>query len=205
MSYKSELEDHYKRVRMRLMTGVKPAAAPLLLAAPGARVGGVAGSTGVVSPKAIRRAEKDFIAIKRRRETCDISTRIVDDVSKYPRLPPLRDPAADLGNISVWRRLVAAVAREHEVTPEQILGKGRSHHIVDARMECMYRMRVELLMSPPNIGDKLGRDHSTVLHGVRKVRTRLLDEMREKEHAGDPALMTLRPETGGRLPELVVA
>ena len=203
MSYKSELEDHYKRVRMRLMTGVKPAAAPLLLAAPGARVGGVAGSTGVVSPKAIRRAEKDFIAIKRRRETCNISTRIVDDVSKYPRLPPLRDPAADLGNISVWRRLVSAVAHEHDVTPEQILSNRRSHHIVDARMECMYRMRVELMMSLPQIGDKLGRDHSTVLHGVRKVHRKLLDEIRQKEDAAIASHTTLRPVAGYTPPELV--
>lgn len=205
MSYKSELEEHYKRVRARLMlTGISPPVAPLMLAAPGAKVGGVAGSTGVASPKSVRKAEVEFIPAKRRRVNCSISARIEEDVSDWPKLPPLRDSISEVGNVSLWRRLVAAVAREHDVTSELILSKRRSHNIIDARMECMYRMRVDLHMSLPNIGAKLGRDHSTVLYGVRKVRDRLLDEMSEKAHAGHPTALTPRPAVG-HIPELVVA
>lgn len=205
MSYKSELEEHYKRVRARLMmNGLRPERAPLLLAAPSVGVGGIAGSTGVTPPKAAREAEESFIPIRTDKNATCLGARVDDEVEWSPKLPPLKDPASDLGNISIWRRVVAAVARAHDVSPEEILSKKRCHNIVEARMECMYRMRIDLRMSYLNIASKLGRDHSTVIHGVRKVRTKLLDEIAQKADAGDPVLMTLRPEAG-RLPELVVA
>lgn len=68
-----------------------------------------------------------------------------------------------------WRVIVNEVARKHKMTIPQVVGQQRSHLIVLARHEAMYRMAHETRMSLPMIGRRLGnRDHTTVLHGIRQ-------------------------------------
>lgn len=66
------------------------------------------------------------------------------------------------------QRLLTEVAREHQLTPGEIRGKSRSKGRVLARQEFCYRARAELKWSLNKIGMFLGRDHTTVLHGIRK-------------------------------------
>lgn len=65
------------------------------------------------------------------------------------------------------RDVIAEVAREHEVTPEQVMGRSVHRHVVRARWAAMARLR-EAGLSYPRIGRILGRDHSTVMYGIRR-------------------------------------
>ncbi len=64
-------------------------------------------------------------------------------------------------------RVVQAVADEHFVEPAQIMGDSRRREPSRARMDCWSRLRREGL-SFQQIGRMFGRDHTTVIYGVRK-------------------------------------
>ena len=66
--------------------------------------------------------------------------------------------------------IVQAVSRYYGVTPEALRGKARDKKIVTPRQVAMYLLREDAKLSLPDIGAVLGgRDHTTVLHGVRAV------------------------------------
>lgn len=78
------------------------------------------------------------------------------------------------------RRVIGATARCHGLTPEDIVGPGRSRRVAHARAVAMYLARTLTAGSLEAIGRAFGgRDHTTVLHGVRVT---------EERRAGDPAL-----------------
>jgi hypothetical protein len=204
MSYKSELEDHYRAVKARLNgSGLVLREQPKLLAAPS--IGGLSSPTGVSSPEASRRATNSFLIRPKRVTASSAIRRIEIEALEAPKLPPLYDGVSEIGEVSMWRRLVAAVAQLHGIKAADILSEKRSAHIIEARMECMYRMRVDLMMSYLNIASKLGRDHSTVIHGVKKVKRRLLDACRETAHSEVAGASLLQPTSAHTNPELVVA
>lgn len=65
---------------------------------------------------------------------------------------------------------LAQVARHCRITEEQILGRGRTAAVAQARQLAMYLLTGELGMTPTDAGRFLGgRNHSTVLHGAGKV------------------------------------
>lgn len=65
-------------------------------------------------------------------------------------------------------RTVIDSAREYEVSAQDILGESRTRSIAQARQVVFYRLHTSGF-SLSQIGRLLQRDHSTVLHGVRKV------------------------------------
>lgn len=76
-----------------------------------------------------------------------------------------------------WRQIVLEVAAQHGVSLPEITGHQRAYNIVRARHEAFYRLKTETQLSLPQIGRKMGgRDHTTVLHGVRKHKERLMEE-----------------------------
>jgi len=87
--------------------------------------------------------------------------------------------AAPEGRPSInTQRIVSAVAREWEVTPEALASKRRTHSITVPRQVAMYLIKTLLDLPLVQIGDTFGgRDHSTVIHSIRKV---------EEEMAGNP-------------------
>lgn len=96
-----------------------------------------------------------------------------------------RPPAqADLENIvrtggSVrpvgCREILVSVARGFNLRAEDILGARRRPDLVLARQIAMYLCRRKLGLSYPELGRAFGgRDHSTVIHAVKKIR-KLLD------------------------------
>ncbi len=63
------------------------------------------------------------------------------------------------------------VARHYGLTVEQILGRNRTAAVALARQVTMYLLVSELNMTPTGAGRFLaGRNHSTVIHGVARVR-----------------------------------
>ncbi len=70
--------------------------------------------------------------------------------------------------------LIRAVAEYFNVAPEALSSKSRAREIADARHIAMYLMRDDAHLRTTDIGRILGgRDHSTVIHGLRKVESAL--------------------------------
>lgn len=65
--------------------------------------------------------------------------------------------------------IIAAVATAFGVTAKEIKGTSRLKTVALARQVAIYLARVSAKGSLPAIGREFGRDHSTVLHAVRKV------------------------------------
>jgi chromosomal replication initiator protein len=66
--------------------------------------------------------------------------------------------------------VINAVLRHFDVGRRELAGRSRTKEIVLPRQIAMYLLRVETDASLLEIGDELGgRDHTTVLHGVRQI------------------------------------
>lgn len=84
------------------------------------------------------------------------------------RAPPPRRYSFQPG-ISPRPVLLSLVADVTGVTVKEILSRSRHRRIVRARHIYCYAARTVWDFSFPRIGRHLGLDHSTVLHGVKKV------------------------------------
>lgn len=79
------------------------------------------------------------------------------------------EESAPIIDIPSWKKIVREVSEKHGVSILDMLSTRRAQPFVAARYEAMYRLRHETTMSYPAIGRRLGgRDHTTVLHGVRQ-------------------------------------
>ena len=67
-------------------------------------------------------------------------------------------------------RILAATASSFGVTVADLEGPSRRQPLARARQVAMYLCRELTDLSLPKIGDHLGRDHTTVLHGVNTVK-----------------------------------
>jgi hypothetical protein len=65
-----------------------------------------------------------------------------------------------------------AVCAAHGVGLREVLGSSRARTIVDCRHQAMWEIWRRTSMSLPQIGLRLGRDHTSVLHAVRKLQAR---------------------------------
>lgn len=71
-------------------------------------------------------------------------------------------------------QIIAEVAAKHLVSIAQVKGQSRLREVIGARFEVFYRMSTELGYSLPMVGKAVGgRDHSGVLHGIRKHKARM--------------------------------
>lgn len=68
--------------------------------------------------------------------------------------------------------LIISISAEYfDITPEEICSSSRSRPLVNARQMAMYLCRELTDLSLPNIGKRFGgRDHSTVIYAMNKVR-----------------------------------
>lgn len=67
--------------------------------------------------------------------------------------------------------LVERIAAEHHVTVEDVCSRWRAKSVSAARHKVWSRLRV-MGLSLPEIGALFGRDHTTVLVGVRRAHER---------------------------------
>ncbi|MFN8499251.1 MAG: chromosomal replication initiator protein DnaA [Anaerolineae bacterium] len=65
--------------------------------------------------------------------------------------------------------ILEAVAEHYRVSLEEMLSSKRTQRIVTPRHVAMYLMREDGRASLPQIGLKLRRDHTTVLHGIERI------------------------------------
>ena len=66
--------------------------------------------------------------------------------------------------------ILRVVAKHYNVTRADILSQRRTANVVKPRQIAMYLAKTLTLRSLPEIGRRFGgRDHTTVLHAVRKI------------------------------------
>lgn len=67
--------------------------------------------------------------------------------------------------------VIKAICQHYNIKPTQLKGDRRESSLVKARHSCMYLLKEEGGLTFAEIGNLLGgRDHSTVIHGVDKIR-----------------------------------
>lgn len=70
--------------------------------------------------------------------------------------------------------ILREVNKYYRIPIEDILGKKRTKEMVLPRQITMYLLRHEVNMSFPEIGREMGgKDHSTIMHGVKKIESEL--------------------------------
>lgn len=170
MSYAEELKAHYKAVRQRMLANAveKPITLvylPPVKAEP---------EPGLVPEAQSEAVVKDALAVTFNQKPS------LSSEEELPKLKPL--PGLVLNEVGAvrWMRIMHAIAAIHKIDAKDILGKSRKRHIVNARFELFYRMRTDLCMSYMRIGKLVKRDHSTIMHGVWKIRQKILDADKAK-------------------------
>ncbi len=95
--------------------------------------------------------------------------------------------------------IVEIVAREYQITTEQLLSKDRHKCTAEARKVALFLTRELTSLSYPEMGRAFNRDHTTCIVGVRKVKVdsvgdahlfALVERLRQQvltEWAGDAA------------------
>jgi chromosomal replication initiator protein len=67
-------------------------------------------------------------------------------------------------------KIIELVAKEWQVSPEELVGRDRSQKVAQPRQVAMYLLRKETDASLPQIGEVLGgRDHTTVMYAIEKI------------------------------------
>ena len=75
----------------------------------------------------------------------------------------------------LWKQIAEEVCLKHRITWTELHSKQRQPRIVACRHEVFYRLKKEVALSLPEIGRLVGgRDHTTVLWGVRMHEQRVL-------------------------------
>lgn len=77
-----------------------------------------------------------------------------------------------------WRAVVAAVAQDHGLTYRSLVGPSRSRTVSPVRA-CAYAVLVARGNSRKCVGEWLGRNHTTVIHGLRQLHVRYVRERPE--------------------------
>lgn len=90
-----------------------------------------------------------------------------------PEPAPTPKPVAVVPFTPHWSRILREVSEKHGIDEKSMLSNARNKHIVAARNEAYWRMRHEIVvlgqpMSLPQIGRRFGRDHTTVIWGMRQ-------------------------------------
>jgi chromosomal replication initiator protein len=96
------------------------------------------------------------------------------DLSGTMLTPPLVEAAlADLipqRKDIAPEKIIELVAKEWQVSPEELVGRDRSQKVAQPRQVAMYLLRKETDASLPQIGEVLGgRDHTTVMYAIEKI------------------------------------
>lgn len=78
------------------------------------------------------------------------------------------------GSRAAVRRICEEVCQRYSVSMDLLMSHRRDNGVVVARQEAMWRARRETSLSYPEIGNLMGgKDHTTIIYGVRKHAERL--------------------------------
>ena len=89
------------------------------------------------------------------------------------------------------KELLIVVAAHYDVPPSEIIGRSKRARYTKPRQAFCWLCRLKLEKTYPEIGRFLKRDHTTIIHAVRKCRQEkwvswdLADELIEQIRKGD--------------------
>ena len=72
--------------------------------------------------------------------------------------------------------IIGKVADFYDISPEDVIGKGKTKDVANARQISTYLIRKLTGQTLEQIGEVMGRDHTTVLHSIRKVEENLQND-----------------------------
>ena len=79
------------------------------------------------------------------------------------------------------KQVVDKVAKYYDLTSKDLYGTKRTKNIKNARQIAMYLMNEELGLSTVRIGNEFNKDHTTIMHGIKVVKTSLKNDFRLRE------------------------
>lgn len=205
MSYLEELRTRYKEARKRMERYAIPEPRPvrsLPPPTPKPEPEPQVKRPGLVSEKADREIVLKALKVSDIENLCHHSQiyKMAEELMNSPRLPPLPGLVLNETGAIRWMRIMHAVAKQHGIDAKEIMGESRKRHVIVARFEVFYRLRIDLAMSYTKIGCIFHKDHSTIIHGVNKVRQKLLDEKKRLTDDG-LSLAVKHSDRGGSHPE----
>jgi hypothetical protein len=110
---------------------------------------------------------------------------------------PIRPTTAPAANTPSLSGLIRATARRYGIAPNLLTGPGRSRSAVEVRNLAMYLARRLTGSSFGTIGRAFGgRDHTTVMRGIRGVETRIATDA---SFAADVESLIVGTSTTGRI------
>ena len=194
MSYKQQLQEHYKAVRARMLKNAIREEKPRLLFI---REKEEPPKAGLVSEEAENKIVTDALSVSDNSAIYDTqqALALANEVLNSPRLPPIPGLVLNESGAVRWMRILHAVAAKHQVGVDEILSKSRRRLIVEARFEVFYRLRVDLSLTYTKIAQLMKKDHTTVMHGVSKLRQKLLDQQSKLEDDMNAALVHYPDQT----------
>ena len=91
----------------------------------------------------------------------------------------LKDLVGELDAPEITAATIMAITAEYfAVSIDDLTGTSRSRALVGARQMAMYLCRELTDLSLPRIGEKFGgRDHTTVMHAERKIKTQMAEKL----------------------------
>ena len=135
-------------------------------------------------PKCDRTSRFDRLAAASRRWQAQIEVRALR-IEKAQKSAIEDAVAAYEAGTATGRQVVMAIAHKHGLTRDDLVGRSRARHVVKARQEAMVelhkRFKIAAAEKPeyaigPDVGSLKwigkvmgGRDHSTVMHALRKA------------------------------------
>lgn len=157
MSYEAALADHYAGIRARFGAAKEPEAAPRVRHV-SLRVRSYSDLISV-APQPVHAPVIPIV-----RTPKEVTSAIVQDILNLASASE-----EDFIPRTEWKDIAREVATKHNVSVGEIKGNRRSTYLVEARHELFYRLAHETTMSLPEIGRRVGgKDHTTVLHGIRR-------------------------------------
>lgn len=86
----------------------------------------------------------------------------------------MKDQVQQFTAVEEWRLVADEVCKKHQILLPLIFARDRRKRVVAARHELFQRLHDELHLSLWRIGYLFGqRDHTSVLHGVRRHRAKI--------------------------------
>ena len=85
----------------------------------------------------------------------------------------------------ITEKIILEVSRNYNVSVDDLYSKKRNNHISNPRQIAMYIMREVTGMTFQEVGDKFGRDYSTVIHSINNVEEKIETDASLKAQISD--------------------
>lgn len=134
-------------------------------------------------------AKNQILALARHSSKISVITGLLRKMKFYTSFSSATLPLAELEKLVLpenstqgWQRILARIAEKLELKPSDIMGSSRRREFVRARQAAMFLCRTRLGLSYPELGRIFGgKDHSTVIHSIKKIKQlRLTDRVLHK-------------------------